>query len=95
MRIEYRTEPEYIEYLDGETHPKVSPRPAWSRSRRARSHFASRVDFRKRTIVAHTPDGKTEQFQEPDRFTNEPFPWFTFELRKLFSVLDPIPDCME
>lgn len=24
--IEYRTEPEFIEYLDGEAHPKVSPR---------------------------------------------------------------------
>jgi Uma2 family endonuclease len=26
MDIEYRTEPEYWEYLDGEAHPKVSPR---------------------------------------------------------------------
>jgi Uma2 family endonuclease len=26
MVIEYRTEPEYWEYLDGEAHPKVSPR---------------------------------------------------------------------
>ncbi len=26
MRVEYRSEPEYIEYLDGEAHPKVSPR---------------------------------------------------------------------
>jgi Uma2 family endonuclease len=26
MNIEYRTEPEYWEYLDGEAHPKVSPR---------------------------------------------------------------------
>ena len=26
MAIEYRTEPEYIEYLDGLAHPKVSPR---------------------------------------------------------------------
>ncbi len=26
MAIEYRTEPEYWEYLDGEVHPKVSPR---------------------------------------------------------------------
>ncbi len=26
MAIEYRTEPEFIEYLDGEAHPKVSPR---------------------------------------------------------------------
>jgi Uma2 family endonuclease len=26
MAIEYRTEPEYIEYLDGRPHPKVSPR---------------------------------------------------------------------
>lgn len=25
MEIEYRTEPEYWEYLDGEAHPKVSP----------------------------------------------------------------------
>lgn len=26
MSIDYRTEPEYWEYLDGEVHPKVSPR---------------------------------------------------------------------
>lgn len=26
MAIEYRTEPEYIEFLDGVAHPKVSPR---------------------------------------------------------------------
>ena len=26
MSVEYRTEPEYWEYLDGEVHPKVSPR---------------------------------------------------------------------
>jgi Uma2 family endonuclease len=26
MTIDYRTEPEYWEYLDGEVHPKVSPR---------------------------------------------------------------------
>lgn len=26
MAIDYRTEPEYWEYLDGEVHPKVSPR---------------------------------------------------------------------
>ncbi len=26
MAIEYRTEPEYIEYLDGKAHAKVSPR---------------------------------------------------------------------
>ncbi len=26
MPVEYRTEPEYWEYLDGEVHPKVSPR---------------------------------------------------------------------
>lgn len=26
MAIEYRTEPEYWEYLDGEVHPKASPR---------------------------------------------------------------------
>jgi len=26
MAIEYRSEPEYWEYLDGEVHPKVSPR---------------------------------------------------------------------
>ena len=26
MAIEYRTEPEYWEYLDGESYPKVSPR---------------------------------------------------------------------
>ena len=27
MAIDYRTEPDYWEYLDGEAHPKVSPRP--------------------------------------------------------------------
>jgi Uma2 family endonuclease len=26
MQIEYRTEPEFVEYVDGEAHPKVSPR---------------------------------------------------------------------
>ena len=26
MAVQYRTEPEYWEYLDGEVHPKVSPR---------------------------------------------------------------------
>ncbi len=26
MSVDYRTEPEYWEYLDGEVHPKVSPR---------------------------------------------------------------------
>ncbi len=31
MAIEYRTEPEYIEYLDGEAYPKVSPR--WEHAR--------------------------------------------------------------
>jgi Uma2 family endonuclease len=30
MAIEYRTEPDYIEYLDGEAHPKASPRAAHS-----------------------------------------------------------------
>jgi hypothetical protein len=52
------------------------------------------VDFRKRTIVACTPDGASVHFNEHDRFTSEIFPWFTFELRDLFSVLDPIPDWM-
>jgi len=28
MAVEYRTEPEYIEYLDGKAYPKVSPRHA-------------------------------------------------------------------
>ena len=181
MRVEYRTEPEYIEYLDGEAHPKVSPRirhgavqarlamllqqmapsphiiategdaavnndearrtklipdisfywpdrfkgltydeqdePAFSpeiaievRSRGDKQSYLNRkieryfatgsqlvldVDFRARTIVAYTPDGKTQRFEERERFTNDPFPWFTFELRELFIVLDPIPDWME
>ena len=180
MRIEYRTEPEYIEYLDGQAHPKVSPRiphgavqaelamilratapsphiiategdaavnndkarrtklipdisfywpdrfkglpreqqeePPFSpeiaievRSRGDRQSYLDRkieryfatgsqlvldVDFRKRTIVAYMPNGTTKRFGEHDRFTNERFPWFTFELRDLFSVLDAIPDWM-
>jgi len=177
MRIEYRTEPEYIEYLDGEAHPKVSPRishgavqaelamilrktaprphliategdaavrndearrtklipdvsfyfpnrfqglpreqqeePPFSpeiaievRSRGDKQSYLKRkieryfatgselvldVDFRKRTIVSYTADGGIRRFEEQERFTNEPFPWFTFELGDLFSVLDTIP----
>lgn len=180
MRVEYRTEPEYIEYLDGVPHPKVSPRiphgavqarlamflqqmapspyiiategdaavsndkeqrtrlipdisfywpdrfkglpreqqeePPFSpeiaievRSRGDKQSYLMRkveryfargsqlvldVDFRKRTIAAYTADGKTERFDEDDRFTSGLFPWFTFELRDLFSVLEPIPDWM-
>lgn len=32
MAIEYRTEPEYCEWLDGKAHPKVSPRDAHGRA---------------------------------------------------------------
>lgn len=180
MRVEYRTEPEYIEYLDGETHPKVSPRlphgavqarlamflqqtapsphiiategdaavdnskerrtklipdisfywphrfkslpreqqeePPFSpeiaievRSRGDKQSYVKRkidryfatgsqlvldVDFHKRTITAYTADGTITRFEEHERFTSAAFPWFTFELRDLFSVLDPIPDWM-
>jgi Uma2 family endonuclease len=180
MAIEYRTEPEFIEYLDGEAHPKVSPRmrhgviqaeivallkrtapqpsiiaaegdtavekdprrrtklipdvsfyfperfkgltydeqddPPFSpevaievRSRGDSQQYLDRkiaryfatgaslvldVNFHNRTIVAYTPEGK-RTFEESERFANEPFPWFTFELRELFSVLDPLPDWVE
>lgn len=180
MAIEYRTEPEYTEWLDGEAHPKVSPRirhgaiqaelvtilrstgpkphiiategdvavdnderrrtklipdvsfffpdrfkgltydaqdePPFSpeiaievRSRGDSQTYLERkidryfatgsrlvldVDFRKRTIVSYTSSGTTH-FREDDRFVNDVFPWFAFELRDLFSVLDSLPDWVQ
>lgn len=173
MAIEYRTEPEYIEYLDGEAHPKVSPRkvhgkvqvqlahlllgcgagrrgevgvevdaavgkrdgtrsklvpdvsfilpeqllglstrdqeippfsPAiageiWSRgdskeylARKVARYLATGsqlvLDARieKRQVIAHTHAGITV-FGLGERFTNEIYPWFAFEIDELFSVV--------
>ncbi|HEY5341287.1 MAG TPA: Uma2 family endonuclease [Candidatus Aquilonibacter sp.] len=180
MEIEYRTEPEFIEYLDGEAHPKVSPRvrhgttqarivslfeqtaagrgiiavegdaaigkldgtqtklipdvsffypdrfaglsyddqdeppfspdiaievrsrgdaPAYVRRKIARyletgARLVLDVDFRARTIDAYTTAGHTH-FTQDERFANEPFPWFTFTVRDVFSVLDGLPDWVE
>lgn len=180
MQIEYRTEPQFIEYLDGEAHPKVSPRvrhgtiqaqmvrvlgdlkpgpgiiategdaaigkadgtktklipdvsfffpdrfaglsyddqdePPFSpdiaieiRSRGDSVAYLLRkiarylatgarlvldVDFRTRTIDAYTAAGHTH-FTQGERFTNEPFPWLSFDVRELFAVLDGLPDWVE
>ena len=177
MAIEYRTEPEYIEYLDGERHPKVSPRSAhsvlaaqlvliladcgarahgtvlvegdavvrqsggkrtklvpdvsfmtrqqleglhgrdaqyppvgpsiaieiWSpgdsegylarkieRYLGTGSHLVLDVRIDARTVAAFTAAG-ARTFTEHDRFENAPFPWFSFEVREVFSVLDELP----
>lgn len=180
MAIEYRTEPEYWEYLDGECHPKVSPRvkhgavqarlamilertadrahlvsvetdaalgkrdgtktklipdvsffypdrfrglsaedidePPFSpeiaievRSRGDSMAYLQRkiarylatgallvldVNFHKRTIDAYTAAGHTH-FEESDRFTNEPLPWFTFDVSEVFEPINPLPDWVE
>ena len=52
------------------------------------------VDFRSRTIDAYTASGHTH-FSTEQRFTNEPFPWFTFDVADVFRVLDGLPDWME
>lgn len=177
MAIEYRAEPEYIEWLDGEAHPKVSPRrvhgmlqlqlgyiliscgarqygevtteqdavigkrdgthsklipdvsfslweqfdgldaadtdeppfsPAiaievWSRGDsneylakkfarflKTGSQLVLDVRPNDRTVVAHTANSVTT-FVSGQRFTNDIFPWFTFEVNDLFGVLDALP----
>ena len=178
MAIEYRTEPEYCEWLDGKAHPKVSPRhvhailesqlshllimcgartlgtvgseqdamigkrdgtksklipdvsfslfeqfkglnkqdideppfsPAiaieiWSRGD-SRAYLDQKIERflktgsqlvldvhpKNRTVAAFTASGTTT-FGAGERFTNDVFPWFTFDVNELFSVIDVLPD---
>jgi Uma2 family endonuclease len=174
MAVEYRTEPDYIEYLDGEAHPKVSPRNAhgrvqlqlgsiliacgarrygsvateadavvskrtklipdvsfvtfeqersvsgpqaeeppyapaiaievWSRGdsedylQRKFARYLSEgsqlvldVRIETRTILAHTAMG-VRTYSEHETFECEAFPWFTFPVRDVFSVLRQAQD---
>jgi Uma2 family endonuclease len=177
MAIDYRTEPDYIEFLDGRAHPKVSPRDAhavlqvelahvlivcgarehgrvgseldavigkrdgtksklipdvsfaafeqyvglsdedvdeppfspaiaievWSPGdsrdyveRKIQRYLATGsqlvldVHPENRTVTAHTAAG-SRVFRHGECFTNDAFPWFTFSLAELFSVVDVRP----
>ncbi len=177
MAIEYRTEPEYIEYLDGVAYPKVSPRrvhgilqfqlgfllvqcgarqfgevtteqdavigkrdgthsklipdvslslysqfeglneddtdeppfspviaiEVWSRGDskeylakkfarflKTGSQLVLDVRPKDRTVMAHTADAVTT-FVSGQCFSNDIFPWFTFQIDELFGVLDALP----
>jgi Uma2 family endonuclease len=61
MAIEYRTEPEYCEWLDGEAHPKVSPRDAHGRAQARLAHFLFRSGAERYGSVATELDAVIEK----------------------------------
>lgn len=92
MAIEYRTEPEYWEYLDGTVHPKVSPRQRHAVVQGTLfamhgSLVVLDVDPLERTVRVYDRDG-SRVLAAGDRFAHHAVPWLVFEVDDVFSDLD-------